>query len=332
MRGRTSLLAVGIALVAFGALWAAEIPVAVSPGSATGAMIESRCPTFSWSEVEGAKSYALVVYRLGEESEETEPVLRQSFSGSVDSWTPSLGRCLERSGRYAWSVRAVGGKADSEWSPPSLFEVASGPSEAEFEAALTVVREYLVRQSDSAGVTKPVVAVQLPAGPAAGGESGYRPDPAALVPVDDSRVLPVGDLDCRAGRYEDNGDGTVTDCRSGLIWLKDASCSSLLNTDVNGKADWVGALQGAGALANGICGLQDGSQPGFWRLPKITEFMMMVASAREQGFSSPALTDARGTAAWTTDGDAFTGVSSGGYWSANAFSTSAAWLMPGTLR
>lgn len=120
----------------------AEPPVAVSPGSAQGALIEGRCPTFSWGEVDGARTYELVVYLLGEQSEETRPVLQKSFPGSVETWTPSLDRCLERGGRYAWSVQAVGKEA-SDWSQPSLFEVASGPIEAEFEEALSVVRSYL---------------------------------------------------------------------------------------------------------------------------------------------------------------------------------------------
>ncbi len=61
-------------------------PVAVSPGDASKlALIGDTCPTFSWGEVDGAKSYELVVYRIGEEGEEAEPVLRQTFAGSVSS-------------------------------------------------------------------------------------------------------------------------------------------------------------------------------------------------------------------------------------------------------
>ena len=123
-------------------------PVTVSPGSATGALIGDACPTFSWGSVEGAKRYELVVYRLGEEGEEPEPVLRETFAGSVSGWTPSLDRCLERGGQYAWSVRAVGQAEASEWSPPSLFQVTA-PTEAEFEEAVAVVRRYLDDGSDT---------------------------------------------------------------------------------------------------------------------------------------------------------------------------------------
>ena len=139
----------GIYLAVLGALlaaapgWGEEAPVAVSPGSEDGALIEDRCPTFSWGEVEGARGYDLVIYRLGEESEEAVPVLRQSFAGNVDGWTPALDSCLERGSRYAWSIRAQLGQELSEWSAPSLFQVSSGPTAEEFAEALQAVRQYL---------------------------------------------------------------------------------------------------------------------------------------------------------------------------------------------
>jgi hypothetical protein len=131
------------ALLAAAPGWGKEAPVAVSPGSEDGALIEDRCPTFSWGEVEGARGYELVIYRLGEESDEAVPVLRQSFAGNVDGWTPALDSCLERGSRYAWSIRAQLGQELSEWSAPSLFQVSSGPTAEEFAEALQVVRQYL---------------------------------------------------------------------------------------------------------------------------------------------------------------------------------------------
>lgn len=142
----------GVGVVSFVlVLWAttvgAEGPIAVSPGTADRVtQVESRCPTFSWGGVEGARSYELVVYRVGEENEQTDPVLARSFAGSVDSWTPSLDLCLERGGEYVWSVRAVGGSQSSKWSSPNLFRVKSGPTELEFEQALAVVQEYLASE------------------------------------------------------------------------------------------------------------------------------------------------------------------------------------------
>ena len=112
-----------------------QCAVAVSPGSAAGARIADPCPTFSWGEVPRARSYELVVYRLGEAGEEAEPALRRSFAGSVSSWTPSLALCLQRGERYAWSVRAVVAGATTDWSAANLFQVTSGPGDRELELA-----------------------------------------------------------------------------------------------------------------------------------------------------------------------------------------------------
>ena len=92
MARRTHISLPVLALLALaGAALAAEAPVAVSPGNPSKlALVEGRCPTFSWGEVEGAKGYELVVYRLGVEGQETRPALRERFQGSVTSWTPSL--------------------------------------------------------------------------------------------------------------------------------------------------------------------------------------------------------------------------------------------------
>ena len=153
-------------------IWAATAgiagskPVAVSPGSLTGEVIGDSCPTFSWGEVEGAKSYELVVYRIGAESGEPQPVWRHELPGSALGWTAPLDRCLERGERYAWSVRALG-EVPSDWSAPSLFQVASGPSPAEFEVALEVVRQYLSTE----GEAEAEGAVEDQAGPEPGAEA-----------------------------------------------------------------------------------------------------------------------------------------------------------------
>ena len=106
------------------------------------ALVESRCPTFSWGSVPGARSYELVVYLLGEEAAATQPVVRLDFAGSVTGWTPSVDRCLERGVRYGWGIRAVGPEETSEWSVPSLFEVVAGPTEVDFAEALAVLQGY----------------------------------------------------------------------------------------------------------------------------------------------------------------------------------------------
>lgn len=69
-------------------------------------------------------------------------------------------------------------------------------------------------------------------------------------------------------RFLDNGDGTLTDQATGLIWLRDAGCL--------GWITWVQALSNCNALADGSCGLSDGSQAGDWRLPSIRELHSVI--------------------------------------------------------
>jgi len=93
--------------------------------------------------------------------------------------------------------------------------------------------------------------------------------------------------DCIGKRYQDNNNGTVTDCRTGLVWLKNADCRDMTGS-VNKSAgvltwqlakEWVAKLWDNPA---GTCGLNDGSGIGDWRLPTRTEIMAMVESARRR--------------------------------------------------
>ncbi|MBW2741681.1 MAG: DUF1566 domain-containing protein [Deltaproteobacteria bacterium] len=92
-------------------------------------------------------------------------------------------------------------------------------------------------------------------------------------------------------RFEDNGDGTVTDHLTGLIWLRNANCF--------GKMTWWIALTYCNKLASGSCGLTDGSVAGDWRLPNIVELESLVNAEKSnlaawlnsQGFSNVQLWD-----------------------------------------
>ncbi|MEI6126352.1 MAG: DUF1566 domain-containing protein [Pseudomonadota bacterium] len=64
-------------------------------------------------------------------------------------------------------------------------------------------------------------------------------------------------------RFADNNNGTITDKRIGLIWLK--------NANPCGKKNWNDAVLYCNSLANGVSGLTDGSVAGQWRLPSIAE-------------------------------------------------------------
>ncbi len=105
-------------------------------------------------------------------------------------------------------------------------------------------------------------------------------------------------------RFTDNGDGTVTDHLTGLIWLKDADCA--------GEMNWEDALTFCSNLAIDSCGLTDSSSAGDWRLPNVEELQSLI----HYGFYRPALPNTVGTGKWIED-DPFTGVVSSYYWSSS---------------
>ncbi|MBF0565598.1 MAG: DUF1566 domain-containing protein [Nitrospirae bacterium] len=69
-------------------------------------------------------------------------------------------------------------------------------------------------------------------------------------------------------RFTDDGDGTITDNLTGLVWLKNAGCFSC--------ETWAAALESSNNLGSGQCGLMDGSQAGDWRLPNFEELKSLV--------------------------------------------------------
>jgi hypothetical protein len=128
-----------------------------------------------------------------------------------------------------------------------------------------------------------------------------------------------GDLEKGAAwpvpRFTDNGDGTVTDNLTGLIWLEEANCF--------GQEKWLDALNDCASLADGSCGLTDGSSGGDWRVPNIKELLSLI----HYGVSLPVLPNTAGTGKWS-EGDPFTGVQSY-YWSSttDANDVGLAWLV-----
>jgi len=69
-------------------------------------------------------------------------------------------------------------------------------------------------------------------------------------------------------RFVDNNNGTLTDRLTGLIWLKNGNCF--------GGLTWKNGLIAANNLANGSCGLTDGSIIGDWRLPNVKELKSLT--------------------------------------------------------
>ncbi len=153
----------------------AMAPQTVSPGFGDRvALVDQRCPTFSWGAVPGASFYELVVYALPEGSPgelELTPqtqVLGERVTGAACSFTPS-GASLVFDGRYVWFLRAVLAEENgivvdaSEWSEGRYFALVAPVS---FEQAT----------SDT---------LRAPAGRGAGGEPAAAGDP---VRPDDARV------------------------------------------------------------------------------------------------------------------------------------------------
>ena len=108
-------------------------------------------------------------------------------------------------------------------------------------------------------------------------------------------------------RFTDNGDGTITDELTGLVWMKNADCW--------GTMSWAAALSKISAL-NGPSGCTGytGTHSD-WRLPNRRELRSLV----DYGRYSPAL----------PSGHPFTGVQTGFYWSSTTYAnnTSYAWYV-----
>ncbi len=108
-------------------------------------------------------------------------------------------------------------------------------------------------------------------------------------------------------RFADNGNGTITDKLTGLIWMQNANAFDVKT--------WDQAVSAANNLASGSGGLTDGSKAGDWRLPNLKE----LQSLADYGMIKPAL----------PAGHPFTGVMSTAYWTSttHGFYTDAAWII-----
>lgn len=190
----------------------ANPPAPVSPGETNQLVtISDRCPTFSWSGASGSGSVELVVYRIGDRGSEMEVALQKRLPASTYAWTPALDRCLERGGRYAWSVRSVGEKGDGDWSSPSLFRVAAGQTEAELERALEVVRSYLAGRGQ-AGPPPSRTSLAASDSPASGSSAGSRTPSSEAVSTGTARAGPAkGDgVEIADDHISIGGDNVVT--------------------------------------------------------------------------------------------------------------------------
>ena len=129
-------------------------------------------------------------------------------------------------------------------------------------------------------------------------------------PITTTTISATGD------RFTDNGDGTVTDARTGLIWLKNANpCPE--------RKYWLEAVAWCSSLASGTAGLTDGSVAGNWRLP--------IKDELEGIGTDPPTTWRLGypSVTWTMPGAPFTDVQSDLYWSSTEYADypSGAWYV-----
>lgn len=105
-------------------------------------------------------------------------------------------------------------------------------------------------------------------------------------------------------RFMDQGNGTVLDTKTGLIWLKNASCI--------GDGTYYHVYDWTNDLENGDCGLTDGSWAGDWRMPTWEE----MRSLGSYGGFLDNLSNAAGDGDWSQN-NAFTNVMEGArnsYW------------------
>ena len=118
-------------------------------------------------------------------------------------------------------------------------------------------------------------------------------------------------------RFTDNNNGTVTDNLTGLIWLQNANCTDTVAgiNKSSGYLVWADALAWSNGLADGACGLTDGSQAGDWQLPNRKELTSLIDRSQH----SPALPVEH----------PFTAVQSNFYWSSSAYASNAydAWYV-----
>lgn len=150
--------------------------------------------------------------------------------------------------------------------------------------------------------------------PAPVAQTGQTPNaPLTPAPAGSDGALQKG-VAWPSPRFVDNANGTVTDQKTGLIWLK--------NANAFGTHTWANALTVCGTLTNGMHGLADGSVAGDWRLPNIEELQSLLA----RQYVSPSLANTAGTGQWAS-ADPFTGVQLDFYWSSTTYAgdTISAW-------
>jgi len=158
--------------------------------------------------------------------------------------------------------------------------------------------------------------------------SGYtfNPDNESVIVDggDEDRVDFIATNPCAVvDRFLDNNDGTVTDCRTDLIWLKNANCTETIAEigKSSGTLTWYNAETWSSGLADGSCGLTDGSEAGEWRQPTKEELQRIGTdppTTWDLGYPDSDVT-------WTKPDSPFVNVQYDYFWSSTMYVSNTAW-------
>jgi hypothetical protein len=155
----------------------------------------------------------------------------------------------------------------------------------------------------------------------------YLFDPeGSIVEIIDTDVTGVNftaeiDACSTVDRFVDNIDGTVTDCRTDLVWLKNARCLYDLGYVLDEYMDWDTSMSLTAGLNSGECGLSDRSAEGDWRLPTIEELQGIGTDPPATwGYGYPSVT-------WTSPSWIFIDLLATHYWSSTKYSTFTVWYI-----
>jgi hypothetical protein len=183
-------------------------PRGVSPGSVNAAeRLAGSCPTFSWSSVDDARGYELVLYQMTERGT-LESVLETTIEGDAHTWTPSLAHCPASGSQYAWAVRALSDEGTGGWSEPMLFSTAWEPTEDEVRQALLVLQRYLRARNTDTAVDVAGATPTLPqlAGAALSAPTvGATPTPRTVTPPASFSLSIDGDFDLGGAVFKEGG-------------------------------------------------------------------------------------------------------------------------------
>ncbi len=151
-----------------------------------------------------------------------------------------------------WSSTTYAGDTTTAW----VVYLGAGSVYASFKSDAVYVWPVRAGQASAAD----------PSFPSNIWKTGQTTSYDANIPSRDDGALQSG-VTWPSPRFTDNGDGTVADNLTGLVWLKNANCF---------RQSHAAALSSANSLASGQCGLTDGSSAGDWRLPNREELQSLI--------------------------------------------------------